>query len=116
MAFKQVNMNRISLKDGGIGVAHVGVYQGLEVVPSKMTKSGTQNVWNFLDEEGLPYSLYGFTNLDRSMSCVKAGTLCRITYQGTKIMDTKFQKNQAVHQVTVEIDVKDNDDKDKIPF
>lgn len=98
--FKPVNTNAIDIKkDQG---AKVGTYMGKSDIT---TKIGPQVIWNFADEEGMPFGIFGFTNLNNAMHTIKEGLLCRITYQGTKFVKTKFKPaGQDVHQVLVEVD------------
>ena len=76
-----------------------GTYMGNRQIT---TKIGLQTIWEFKgDTEN--FGIYGFTNLNRAMERVKPHTLCRITYMGTKNLQTKFGMKD-VHQVKVEID------------
>ena len=99
MGFKPLTVGQaIDIKKQSEAV--VGTFQGHKDIT---TKIGAQVIWNFLDEEGNPYGIYGFTNLNRYMEGAVVGKLYRITYQGTKNIPTKFGKKD-VHQVLVEID------------
>ena len=90
-------------KKEGIGKSIVGVYKGHNDID---TKIGMQIIWQFVDEDGNQFGLYGFTNLNRAMENVKLETLCRLTYNGTQKVKTKFGIKD-VHQVLVEIDTDD---------
>lgn len=78
---------------------YVGFYQGSIKIETKL---GEQTIWNFRNDEGKQYGIYGFTNLNSAMAVIAKDAYVRIIYQGTKTMDTKYKKNQDVHQVTVE--------------
>lgn len=97
--FKPVNVVAIDIKKEP-GVAHVGTYVGHTNVDTPL---GPQIIWNFIDETELPFSVYGFTNMNRSMNALKEGSLCRLTYTGKKNVKTKFGMKD-VHQVVVECD------------
>lgn len=101
MAYKPVSTIAIDIKKL-VGVPHIGHYIGKTMIE---TKIGPQVVWDFLGEDGMPLGIYGFTNLNRVMSSIKEGSLCRITYTGTQFVKTKFKPaGQDVHQVLVEVD------------
>lgn len=100
MAWKEVSTTAIDIKKGGIGVPYIGTYLGSEEIKTPL---GQQMIWRFADQDEQPFSVYGFTNLNRSMSHVATGKLCRITYRGTKNLKTKFGMKD-VHMVTVEVD------------
>lgn len=96
--FKPVTTTAIDIKKSS--EPHTGTYMGSDKIE---TKIGPQTIWNFADEDGLPFGVYGFTNLNRAMASIKVGSLCRITYKGTENVKTKFGMKD-VHQVLVEID------------
>lgn len=101
MAFKLVTNTATDIRKTK-GHPYIGTYTGHTDIT---TKIGPQVIWSFLGEDGLPFGIYGFTNLNRAMSAIKEGALCRIIYQGTQFVKTKFKPTgQDVHQVTVEID------------
>jgi len=77
-----------------------GVYLGYKGI---ITKLGDQKIYRFKGDKGRVVEIYGFTMLNRAMDNVMTGEKCRITYQGTQNMDTKFGKKD-VHQVLVEVD------------
>lgn len=99
MAFKPVSNTALDIKKDK-GNPHIGTYVGKSNIVNKI---GPQTVFNFVDQEEQPFGVYGFTNLNRAMESVKEGSLCRITYQGTKNVMTKFGLKD-VHQVLVEVD------------
>lgn len=99
--FKAITTMALDIKKEGNGGPHVGNYVG---VSEKTTPMGLSKIWSFTDEDGLPFSIWGFTMLDRAMSGVKAGTLCRVTYRGMENVKTKRFGMKDVHQVMVEVD------------
>lgn len=99
MGFKPVNTQATDIKKH-IDKPFVGEYKGSTEIT---TKIGQQIVYNFVDEGGVPFAIYGFTNLNRTMEHIGEGTVCRITYKGTVNVQTKFGMKD-VHQVLVEID------------
>ena len=108
MAFKPVSTNAIDIKKEK-GKPYVGTYTGKQDI---VTKIGPQTIWQFVDEDEQPFGIYGFTMLNRAMNNVGNGKLCRITYQGTKNVKTKFGLKD-VHQVLVEIDDHSDDNADE---
>lgn len=99
MAFKPVSTNATDIKKHK-GQPFIGEFKGSSQIK---TKIGDQIIWNFTENSGAPLSIYGFTNLNRTMEHIQPGTICRITYTGTENVMTKFGKKD-VHQVLVEID------------
>lgn len=99
--FKPVTISAIDIKKEK-GVSRTGTFMGH--TPIKTTL-GDQVIWNFSDDDGLPFGIYGFTNLNNTMKSIKEGALCRITYTGTQFVKTKYKPaGQDVHQVLVEVD------------
>lgn len=110
--FKVVSGNAIDIKKEK-GKPFVGHYTGKDDIT---TKIGPQTIWRFIDEDGQPFGIYGFTNLNRAMNNIGVNVLCRITYSGTKNVPTKFGVKD-VHQVVVEIDESEEAKKeDEVPF
>lgn len=99
MAFKPVSTNATDIKKH-LNKPFTGEFKGSSKI---QTKIGEQTIWNFVEDSGAPLGIYGFTNLNRVMEHIEEGVICRITYQGTKNVETKFGKKD-VHQVLVEID------------
>ena len=99
MAFKPVSTNATDIKKY-LNKPFTGEFKGSSKI---QTKIGEQTIWNFVEDSGAPLGIYGFTNLNRVMEHIEEGTVCRITYQGTKNIQTKFGMKD-VHQVLVEID------------
>ena len=99
MAWKEVTNNALDIKKE-LNKAYIGTYIGNKKIT---TKIGDQTIWQFTDEDEQPFGVYGFTMLNRALETVKLGSLCRITYLGTKNVKTKFGMKD-VHQVSVEID------------
>lgn len=116
MAFKPVSVgNVIDIKKQGSDEPLVGNFVGHKEIT---TKIGKQVIWQFTDEEGAGFGVYGFTNLNRCLENAAVGKLYRITYQGTKNILTKFGKKD-VHQVLVEVDEEekpDSHDESEIAF
>lgn len=100
MAFTTISGSAIDIKKT-VDKPHIGFYSGKRNIE---TKIGPQVVWEFTGKDGVPFGIYGFTNLNSSMLAVKVGSLCRITYKGKKRVDTKYGKDKEVHQVMVEVD------------
>lgn len=111
MAWKQVSGGNVVDIKREKGKQWIGIYRGNKEIETKL---GHQVIWKFIDEDGTPFGIYGFTNLNRAMESVPLETLCRITYQGTQLLATKFGKKD-VHMVSVEIDA-DDDPKEETPF
>jgi len=99
MAFKPINIQATDIKKHP-GEPFTGEYKGKTGIT---TQIGPQTIYNFVDESGVPFGIYGFTNLNRTMEHIETGTVCRITYTGTVNVQTKFGMKD-VHQVLVEID------------
>ncbi len=101
MAFVEVNQrNAVDIKaEGSIPVQ--GVYLGVKNI---QTDYGEQYIYRFKQPNGSVLGVYGFTNLNKGMESVATGTMVRLTYEGTKKVDTRFGKNKPVHQVKIEID------------
>jgi hypothetical protein len=128
MAWKEVSTNAIDIKkEEQKGKEWIGEYQGNHKI---QTQLGEQTIYKFLGEDGTYFSIYGFTNLNRAMDNVPLNSNCRIIYQGTQKVDTKYKKGQEVHQVSVEIEdseeerppaiddtrTEDEKKKDRMPF
>lgn len=99
MAWETVNTNAIDIKKHK-DAPHVGVFKGFHEI---VTKIGKQTVWEFTDEDGIPFGVYGFTNLNRALESLETGSNCRITYLGTENVPTKYGMKD-VHQVRVEVE------------
>lgn len=105
MAFRPVsNTKAIDIKKHK-GEAYIGTYLGSQKIT---TKIGPQTIWKFVSEEDGPFGIYGFTQLNRTMESMPVGSVCRMTYLGTKNVQTKFGM-MDVHQVLVETDEKESD-------
>ena len=111
MAWKEVSRTAIDLKKH-LNESYEGEYLGQEKIT---TKIGEQTIYKFRDENGNPFSVYGFTNLNRAMESISEGTLCRIIYLGMENVQTKFGLKD-VHQVRVEIDIDEEHSKEENPF
>ena len=80
----------------------VGTFQGFTIISTRL---GKQVIWEFTNEKGEEFGVYGFTNLNNAMQRVFPGTKIRITYIGTTNIPTKYKpKGQDVHQCRVEMD------------
>lgn len=99
MAFTEVTTNATDIKKEK-GKPFIGYFDGSQKI---QTKIGEQVIWKFIDEHGITFGIYGFTNLNMKMENISEGLLCRVTYLGTKNMKTKFGMKD-VHQVKVEVD------------
>ena len=75
---------------------YVGHYEGKHDI---QTKLGSQIVYEFVDEGGAKFGLYGFTNLNRAMESVPIDALARIRYLGTEKMNTKFGLKDSIKSV-----------------
>jgi len=110
MDYKEVSTVATDIKKE-VGKVYTDIeFQGSNKIT---TKIGEQVVWNFTDSHGNYFGIYGFTNLNRIMENVQVGKLCRITYLGTKNIQTKFGMKD-VHQVKVEVD--DTEDRPEPPI
>ncbi len=107
MAWEDVSTNATDIKKHK-DKPFEGKYQGHKIIT---TKIGEQTIYNFVDEDGLPFGVYGFTNLNRAMENIQEGTQVRITYKGTQNVQTKFGMKD-VHQVTVQVWHEDVEEKD----
>ena len=116
MGWKQVSGGNVVDIKKEKGKAWIGIYKGHKEIE---TKIGQQTIWKFIDDDGMPFGVYGFTNLNRAMESVPVESLCRITYVGTQNIKTKYGMKD-VHQVSVEVDSDEPDSADtpetKIPF
>ena len=99
MAFKEINTNAIDIKKHK-GDAYTGVFKGSHKITTKL---GEQTIWEFSDNAGLGFGIYGFTNLNRAMETIPEGALVRLTYLGTENVKTKYGQKD-VHMVRVEVD------------
>ena|SRR4030067_1101847 len=109
--WKEISRTAIDIKKH-FNESYVGEYLGQEKIT---TKIGEQIIYRFRDENGNPFSVYGFTNLNRAMESISEGTLCRITYLGMENVQTKFGMKD-VHQVRVEIEANDEEHSKESPF
>lgn len=99
MGFKPVTTVAMDIKKQ-VNVPHEGTYKGSTEIDTAL---GKQVIWQFSGDDGVIFGIYGFTNLNRAMSSIEVGSVVRITYTGTQKVDTKYKKQQDVHQVQVEI-------------
>ena len=111
MAWKQVGNTAVDIKKEK-GKSFTGTYSGQNEI---VTKLGKQTIYQFVDEDGMPFGVYGFTTLNMAMKNIPMDTKCRLTYQGTKNVDTKFGKDKPVHQVLVEIYSEEHEEAE-VPF
>ena len=69
------------------------------------TKKGLDQVkWNFNAPDGTPFSVYGFTNLNRALEQVPVGAEVLMTYTGKVAAQTAFGIRD-VHQCTVDFKI-----------
>ena len=112
MGFKPVSGSAIDIKKDK-DKPYVGHYTGRQDIT---TKIGPQVIWKFIDEEGQPFGIYGFSNMNRYMESIAVNSLVRVTYKGTQEVKTKYGI-KPVHQVLIEIDSDDDEpEAGKIPF
>lgn len=102
MTRQEITGDVLGFKNWPINTEKSGVYRGSRGIPGKYGKE--QMIWEFTDEDGLPFGIYGVGALDKRMKSISPGTFVYITYQGTKSIQGK-----NVHQVKVEKDVTDED-------
>jgi hypothetical protein len=98
MSWEEVSSNATDIKKHK-EKPFTGTYKGHRSIT---TKIGEQTIWEFTDEDGIPFGIYGFTNLNRAMESLETGTLVKITYRGTENVQTKFGMKD-VHQVSVQV-------------
>lgn len=85
----------------GSETEHIGFYNGVKTI---QTKLGPNVVYEFVNEEtGEMFGIFGFTNLNSKMANIPHGALVKIKYSGTIKLDTRFKKQQDVHQVFVAV-------------
>ncbi len=115
MPWKEIGNNAIDIKKKK-GEAVVGTFTGHRDIN---TKIGPQVIWEFADEDGAPFGVYGFTSLNRGLQGMKPETVCRLTYTGTINMATKFGQKD-VHQVKIEVESNETEEEvrpsEPIPF
>ena len=99
MAWREVTTGAIDIKKSK-QKAWNGVYLGSRGISTKM---GSQIIYRFQDIHGFIFQIYGFTNLNILMESIGQGQNVRITYLGTKNLQTKFGMKD-VHQVKVEVE------------
>ena len=102
MSKREILLNAINItkeKDKTLS----GYYLGNHEIPSVMNATGKQTVHDFESKEGESFSIYGFASLNMKMNQVKQGEMVEITYIGTVKRDTKFKKQQDVHEVKIVI-------------
>ena len=117
MSWKNVTNNAIDIKKDAPNTEHIGTYTGSREIE---TKVGKNTIWEFNDEDGNPYAMFGFTWLNQSMKNIKVGTLTKIVYTGMHKKKGKFGIKDT-HTCTVQIDdsqesVKKAEKEDGIPF
>ena len=98
MGWQEVSSTAIDIKKHK-GEAYEGKYVGSHEIT---TKIGQQVIYNFTGKDGVPYGIYGFTNLNRAMENLEKETFVKITYSGTENVQTKFGMKD-VHQVNVAV-------------
>lgn len=97
MSWTPVSNSAIDIKKEK-GKDYIGVYNGYKTIKTKL---GDQFIYSFTDaEEGTTFSIYGFTNLNRVMESVREGQMVKVTYMGTKNVQTKYGMKD-VHQCEV---------------
>jgi len=101
----------IALKTQEVGSIWEGVYIGKKDVSSKLSKTGFQSLWEFMDNEGTPFAIWGCGSLDFHMKAIPVNSPIKIKYTGT--YKTKFGQEGA--NVEVEWDDRKEDNEAKEP-
>jgi hypothetical protein len=109
--WKQPGRNTIDLKKKEVGTRLEGTYTGYKDITTEL---GVNRIWEFHDEEGKPYGVYGFTSLNYQMERVAPGTNCRLTYQGKGKTKSKF--GNFPHKVMVECESDDAEEVGEDPM
>lgn len=99
MAWSKPKGDVISLKDEKDGSQFIGTYTGKKVVQVQGKES---IIWQFQDEEGVPFAIWGVTYLNRQMEGIVIGSNCRITYKGRSKTKNKYGKFPYLVDVEVE--------------
>jgi hypothetical protein len=97
--YHEVNTTAIDIKKHK-GESYAGTFKGSHEIT---TKIGKQVIWEFADEAGLSFGVYGFTNLNRALETIPTDSQVRMTYLGTENVKTKYGQKD-VHMVKVEVD------------
>lgn len=101
MAFKKVEgANKISLAKQAQGTEWAGQFVKKYEIDSKLSPTGKQSIWQFLDEDGNTFEFYGCASLDIKMNQVPVGAIVKIKHAGT--YKSKFGRDAA--SVEVEYD------------
>lgn len=108
MTWNEVTTNAIDIKKTK-NESYEGVFLSQKEVS---TKIGPQVIWQFEGEDG-HFGIYGFTNLNRAMAMISEGTRVKITYLGTKKIETKYGLKD-VHQVSVQRWAEENEQADEV--
>lgn len=111
MGWNEVTTTAVDIKKE-VGKVYAGTYHGFKEIE---TKIGPQVIWNFTSDEGVPFGIYGFTNLNRAMESLAPGAVVKITYNGTQNVKTKYGMKD-VHQCTVQVWSKESDEESDLPF
>lgn len=95
------------------GQPQTGVYVGTE---ERAGKFGKDFIHSFIGEDGVPWSCYGMTSLDRVLSRIPSGTKVRLTFRGKKpTKDGKRTFNDVSVQVPAGVRLADPADEDGPP-
>lgn len=86
----------LDIKKEAVDTFHIGTYESSKPIKTPL---GENIIYNFEGEDGVPFSIYGFTMLHQRMANIKPGSLCKITYRGK----VKNNKGQDMHKVRVEV-------------
>ena len=102
MARKKVEGGgRISLSKQTIGTEWSGIYVKGYEIDSSISPTGKQQIWQFMDDEGVPFEFYGCASMNVKMKQVPLQSTVWIKVAGT--YKTKFGKDAA----NIEIDYDD---------
>src|SRR3990167_7512379 len=102
MARKKVEGGgRISLSKQTIGTEWSGIYVKGYEIDSSISPTGKQQIWQFMDDEGVPFEFYGCASMNVKMKQVPLQSTVWIKVAGT--YKSRFGKDAA----NIEIDYDD---------
>ena len=101
MARKKVEGGaRISMSKQASGTEWSGTYVKGYEIDSSLSKTGKQQIWQFVDEDGNPFEFYGCASMDNKMKQVPLNSMVWIKHGGT--YKSKFGRDAA--NVEIEYD------------
>ena len=110
MVFRPVRKEALDIKKSAVGTVYIGTLKSKKEIT---TSNGPCALWEFEDEDGKTFAIWGFTSLDNQLGTVELESLCRITFQGQAPTKNKYGK--FPYRVKVEFDdgiVEDKDGKE----